>query len=432
MLLSIQPGGNLKGEIVVPGDKSISHRAIMIGALANGVSEIQHFLTGEDTLATLDAFKLLGVKIEGPANENVRVYGVGLQGLKAPEKIIDCKNSGTCLRLLTGILAAQSFNSEITGDESLKKRPMNRIIQPLIEMGAKIISQPNNTAPLKITGGQTLKGICYKMPIASAQVKSCLLLAGLYAEGATTMTEPAMSRNHTERMLRAFGYEVKRKGSVVSLEGKGELTATKIIIPGDISSAAFFVVGATISPGSDIILKRVGVNPTRIGVINILRMMGATIQIENETEIAGEAVADVHVTSSHLRGIDIPMDQVPLAIDEFPVIFIAAACAKGVTTLRNAKELRVKESDRIAVMAEGLQQLGIETEVMDDGIRIEGGQLQGGHVDSYGDHRIAMAFSIAGLQANQKIIVENAENVVTSFPNFVTLAQQAGLNIEET
>ena len=425
----VKSGGSFKGELVVPGDKSISHRAIMLGALAHGITEIEHFLMSEDALATLQAFRLMGVKIEKVEYEKVRIQGVGLQGLKTPEKAIDCGNSGTAMRLLAGILVGQPFNSVLIGDDSLMKRPMQRIIAPLIEMGAHIISNETGRAPLKIKGNRVLQGIHYKMPIASAQVKSCLLLAGLFAKGKTKVIEPVITRNHTENMLRHFGYKIVCKGNAVELEGGGRLSGTHIIVPGDISSAAFFMVGASIAKESDVLLKTVGVNPTRIGVVNILRMMGAYIQLKNERELSGEPVADIVVKSRALHGIDIPIDQVPLAIDEFPVLFIAAACAKGTTMLRHAKELRVKESDRIVVMAEGLKTLGIKTEVMEDGIQIEGGQLTGGKINSYGDHRVAMAFAIAGLRAKEEIIVEDCANVATSFPNFVELSKNVGLKI---
>ncbi len=423
----VKPGGSLTGDIAIPGDKSISHRSIMFGALANGVTEISGFLSGEDNLATLNAFRALGVDIEGPESGKVRITGVGLNGLNAADSVLDLGNSGTAMRLMAGLMAAQSFNSTLVGDKSLSTRPMLRVTKPLIQMGAVIETQDNGTPPIAITGKQKLQSFEYDMPIASAQVKSCLLLAGLYSSGKTCITEPAPTRDHTERMLQGFGYKVNRNGSTVCIEGGGTLTATNISVPGDISSAAFFMVGASIAADSDVTLKHVGINPTRIGVINILKMMGANISLLNETQVGGEPVADIRIKSSKLKGIVIPEDQVPLAIDEFPVIFIAAACAVGETVLTGAKELRVKESDRIQVMADGLEVLGIDAKPTDDGIKIKGGTLNGGQVNSDGDHRIAMAFSIAGLMASGEIHINDCANVATSFPDFVTLAQNAGL-----
>jgi 3-phosphoshikimate 1-carboxyvinyltransferase len=334
------------------------------------------------------------------------------------------------MRLLAGVLAGQNFETILTGDESLLKRPMLRIVNPLKEMGAQIDLEPDGTAPLRIRPSDQLQGIHYVMPVASAQVKSCLLLAGLYAEGETTIISPIMTRDHTERLLEAFDYELNLSGPKVRIEGGGKLHPTYIEVPGDISSAAFFIVAATIIPNSEIVLKQVGVNPYRIGIINILRLMGAHITLENEDLISGEYTADIRVHSAQLHGIDIPLDQVPIAIDEFPVIFIAAACAHGMTTLRGAEELHVKESDRIKVMAEGLKNLGINVEAWPDGMYIEGGEIRGGTVDSEGDHRVAMSFAIAGAVANQQIVIKNCDNVSTSFPNFIEIAQSIGLKIE--
>jgi len=425
----VKPGGSLQGDVLVPGDKSISHRSIMFGALANGITEINGFLSGEDNLATLNAFRSLGVKIKGPDNGKVVITGVGVKGLKKPDKPLDLGNSGTSMRLMSGLMAGQAFDSTLIGDKSLSTRPMMRVTKPLTEMGAAIKTQNNGTPPISITGNQTLSNFEYDMPIASAQVKSCLLLAGLYSSGKTCITEPAPTRDHTERMLLGFGYNVERNGSTVCIEGGGELTATNITVPGDISSAAFFMVGASIAKGSDITLKNIGINPTRIGVINILKLMGANITVLNESEMGGEPVADIRIQSSELKGIVIPEEQVPLAIDEFPVIFIAAACATGETVLTGAKELRVKESDRIQVMATGLEILGIDAKPTDDGIIIQGGLINGGTVNSNGDHRIAMAFSIAGLMATDDIIINDCENVATSFPDFIELSQNCGLQI---
>lgn len=426
----LQPGGRISGEIRVPGDKSISHRSIMLGALADGITEVKGFLEGEDSLATLQAFRDMGVTIEGPDEGFVRIHGVGINGLQAPRGPLYLGNSGTAMRLFSGLLAAQPFDSELTGDESLSKRPMGRVADPLRAMGAVIDTAEGGRPPLKIRGGHGLTGIHYDMPVASAQVKSCLLLAGLYAEGVTSVTEPAPTRDHTERMLEGFGYHVYRDIATASVTGGGRLTATAIDVPADISSAAFFLVAASIASGSDLTIRHVGMNPTRVGVINILRMMGANIEVLEERVIGGEPVADLRVRSADLKGIDIPEDQVPLAIDEFPVLFIAAVCAEGRTVLRGAEELRVKESDRIQVMADGLTVLGVETTVTPDGIVIDGGQtMAGGTVNSHGDHRIAMAFSVASLCASGSIEVTDCANVATSFPGFVELAKWIGINI---
>ncbi len=427
----VQPGGSIRGDIRVPGDKSMSHRSIMLGALAEGVTEVQGFLEGEDSLATLQAFRDMGVVIEGPENGHVRIHGVGMHGLQAPRGPLYLGNSGTAMRLFAGLLAAQPFDSELTGDASLSKRPMGRVADPLRAMGAVIDTAEGGRPPMRIRGGRSLTGIHYEMPVASAQVKSCLLLAGLYAEGVTSVTEPAPTRDHTERMLAGFGYHVHRQGATVSVTGGGKLSACAIDVPADISSAAFFLVAASIAPDSELVLRHVGMNPTRIGVINILRRMGADIEVLAEREIGGEPVADLKVRSAELRGIDIPEDQVPLAIDEFPVLFIAAACAQGRTVLRGAEELRVKESDRIQVMADGLAALGVETTVTPDGIIIDGGQtIGGGKVDSHGDHRIAMSFAVASLRATGPIEITDCANVATSFPGFVELARQTGIRID--
>ncbi|SFR37524.1 3-phosphoshikimate 1-carboxyvinyltransferase [Marinobacter gudaonensis] len=427
----LQPGGAITGDIRVPGDKSMSHRSIMLGALADGVTEVKGFLEGEDSLATLQAFRDMGVTIEGPDNGFVRIHGVGMHGLQAPRGPLYLGNSGTAMRLFAGLLAAQPFDSELTGDASLSGRPMGRVAEPLRAMGAVIDTADGGRPPLKIHGGQKLTGIHYEMPVASAQVKSCLLLAGLYAEGSTSVTEPAPTRDHTERMLAGFGYHVHRDGATASVSGGGKMTATNIDVPADISSAAFFLVAASIAPGSDLVLRHVGMNPTRVGVINILRLMGANIEVLDEREIGGEPVADLRVRSAELKGIDIPEDQVPLAIDEFPVLFVAAACARGRTVLRGAEELRVKESDRIQVMADGLAALGVETTVTPDGIVIDGGQtIGGGTVNSHGDHRIAMSFAVASLRAAGDITINDCANVATSFPGFVELARETGINIK--
>ena len=425
-----KPAHALTGEISVPGDKSISHRSIIFGALAKGTTVINGFLDGEDCMATLRAFQAMGVIIEGPDEQQVVIYGVGKHGLKKPEQVIDCGNSGTSMRLLAGLLAAQSFDSQLTGDESLLKRPMLRISKPLTQMGAEI-STVDGKPPLTIKGGKKLHGIHYAMPEASAQVKSCILLAGLYAQGETSVTETGVSRNHTEVMLESFSYPVRRSENTISINSNSECMATEIFVPGDISSAAFFMVAATIIPGSDILIRHVGINPTRTGIIHILLEMGADITLLNQRQQGEEWVADLHVRYAPLSGINIPEELVPLAIDEFPIIFIAAACARGQTTLHGAKELRFKESDRIAAMVNGLAQLGINAQALDDGALIEGGTLQGGTVDSLCDHRIAMSFAIAGAVASEPIIVKNCANVATSFPLFVSTAKELQLQIED-
>jgi len=428
----IDPGGRLSGSIRVPGDKSISHRSIMLGSLAEGVTEISGFLEGEDSLATLRAFQQLGVEIEGPNAGRVVIHGVGMHGLKPPAGPLDLGNSGTSMRLLAGLLAGQGFTVTLTGDHSLSGRPMKRVTDPLSRMGARIETTERGTAPLRIAANDRLQAIDYPLPMASAQVKSCVLLAGLYAEGETCVTEPAPTRDHTERMLAGFGYAIRRDGPRVCLSGGGTLKARAIDVPADISSATFFMVGAAIAESSDVTLEHVGINPTRDGVINILRLMGAQIDILNPRSVGGEPVADIRVRSSRLQGIRIPEEQVPLAIDEFPAIFIAAACAEGRTLLSGAEELRVKESDRIQVMVDGLQALGVQATARPDGLEIEGGSLGGGEIDSHGDHRIAMAFAMAGPRASAAIRIRDCANVNTSFPGFVALARAAGLGISET
>ena len=431
------PGGQLTGDLRVPGDKSISHRSIMLGSLSEGTTVVEGFLQGEDSLATLEAFKSLGVEIEGPDEEGkVIIHGVGMKGLKPAESALDLGNSGTSMRLLTGLLAAQDFDISLTGDHSLSSRPMKRVIDPIQQMGALIESTPQGTAPLLIRGGQALTAIDYQLPMASAQVKSCILLAGLYATGKTCVTEPAPTRDHTERMLKGFGYSsldvhtIDSQQSTICLTGGGKLTACNIDVPADISSAAFFMVGASIAAGSDLTLKHVGTNPTRTGVINILKLMGADINLSNEQEVGGEPVADIRIRSANLHGIHIPEDQVPLAIDEFPALAIAAACAAGQTIVSGAEELRVKESDRIQAMVDGLQILGIDCQATADGMIINGGEIGEGTVNSLGDHRIAMSFAMAALRAQGEIRINNCANVNTSFPGFVQLAQSSGLSLK--
>ena len=429
LIFLAKPGSSLSGRIRVPGDKSISHRSIMLGSLAEGTTEVEGFLEGEDALATLQAFRDMGVVIEGPHHGRVTIHGVGLKGLKAPAGPLYMGNSGTSMRLLSGLLAAQPFDTELTGDPSLSKRPMNRVAKPLREMGALIETGPEGRPPLRIKGNAPLKGIHYDLPMASAQVKSCLLLAGLYAEGQTSVTEPAPTRDHTERMLRGFGYPVEVAGATARVESGHKLTATHIEVPADISSAAFFLVAASIAEGSELVLEHVGINPTRTGVIDILKLMGGDLTLENQRIVGGEPVADIRVRSAKLKGIEIPEHLVPLAIDEFPVLFVAAACAEGRTVLRGAEELRVKESDRIQVMADGLKTLGVKAEPTPDGIVIDGGPIGGGEVWAHGDHRIAMSFSIASLRASAPIRIHDCANVATSFPNFLALCGEVGVRV---
>ncbi|MGB5305699.1 MAG: 3-phosphoshikimate 1-carboxyvinyltransferase, partial [Gammaproteobacteria bacterium] len=428
----VGPGGKLAGRLRVPGDKSISHRSIMLGSLARGVTEVSGFLEGADSLATLAAFRALGVSIEGPDGGHVSIAGAGLNGLRAAGAELYLGNSGTSMRLMTGLLAGQAFDTTLTGDASLSGRPMRRVVEPLTAMGARIDTTAAGTAPLVVHGGAALVGIDYRMPVASAQVKSSLMLAGLYARGQTCVIEPAPTRDHTERMLAGMGYPVERQANRVCIEGGHELHGINIDIPADISSAAFFLVGASIAAGSQLVLEHVGMNPTRTGIIDILQRMGAVIDIINRRDAGGEPVADLQVRSAPLRGIDIPSELVPLAIDEFPVIFIAAACAQGRTVLTGAEELRVKESDRIQVMADGLNVLGIDAQATPDGMIIEGGALGAGCIDSHGDHRIAMAFSIAALCSRGSIEILDCANVNTSFPGFVEQARAAGLAIDSS
>lgn len=427
-----KPSHSLFGTLKIPGDKSISHRAIMFGSLASGVTKVSGFLQAEDTLSTLKAFQAMGVKIESDG-DNISIFGVGTDGLRKPRAALDFGNSGTSIRLLAGILAAQDFDSELCGDASLSKRPMNRVIAPLTKMGA-VIDSEGGKLPLIIKGGQTLTAISYDLPVASAQVKSCILLAGIYAKGKTCITEPAPTRNHTERLLKGFGYRVSVDKNQVCLLGGGALMPRKIQVPSDISSAAFFMVAGSIAAESDITLTGVNVNPTRTGVIEILKLMGAAISLSNERQLGGELLADIRIQSTQLKGIQIPKPLVSLAIDEFPAIFIAAACAQGETILTDAKELRVKESDRIQVMADGLAILGIDSEVLEDGIKIQGGKFgkPTAIIKSHHDHRISMAFAIASVCSDYPIEIAGVDNVKTSFPNFTTLANSVGMDLTET
>ena len=397
------PVSRLSGIVCVPGDKSISHRSLMLGSIATGATHVTGFLPGEDNRATLQIMRALGVKIDEYNKTELVIHGVGMYGLQAPRSELDCGNAGTAIRLLVGLLVGQMFDCILTGDQYLLKRPMRRVTDPLTLMGAKIGLTAAGTAPLHIHGGVALHGIIYELPIPSAQIKSCLLLAGMYANGVTTVIESGITRDHTERMLTAMNYPVETDGAMVSLTGEHHLQGCDITIPADISSAAFFMVAAAITPQSEITLTQVGINPTRDGVLQILELMGATITIRNRRQFGGEPVADITIVTSQLRGIEIPQHLVPLAIDELPVLMIAAACAKGITVLKGASELRVKETDRIAAMANGLIALGIDVHTFEDGMQVRGGTLQGGEVNSCGDHRIAMAFAVAGLMATSAV-----------------------------
>lgn len=426
----VSPGGHLSGRHRVPGDKSISHRAVMLAALADGTTRIRGFLDGEDCLCTLRAFEAMGATVTRISATELNVTGVGVNGLRAPGGVLDVGNSGTSMRLMSGVLAAQPFATTLTGDASLRRRPMQRVTEPLSLMGARIQTQPAGRAPLEIAPAAGLHAIVHHSPVASAQVKSALLLAGLYADGTTEVHEPEPSRDHTERMLGAFGVTLTARPGYAAVAGGQRLTAADIDVPSDISSAAFLMVGAAIAPGSDVTLVDVGLNPTRTGVITILQQMGARIDTENPRTVGGEPVGDLRIRGSRLHGIDIDPSLVASAIDEFPAVFIAAACASGETRLSGAAELRVKESDRISAMCTGLQRLGIAALALPDGARIYGGRLRGGDVQALGDHRIAMSFAIAGLRAEQPVTIHDCANVATSFPGFDALVRSAGLQLQ--
>jgi 3-phosphoshikimate 1-carboxyvinyltransferase len=413
------PQKGLKGEIAIPGDKSISHRSVIFSSIAEGRSVVSNFLPGEDNFRTVGAFRKMGVRIEEKENGTLEIHGLGLNGLKEPDDVIDCGNSGTTIRLLSGLLAAQSFFSVLTGDQYLRKRPMKRVIKPLSAMGARIWGRDQGEfPPLAICGGP-IEAIRYDSPIASAQVKSAVLLAGLYADGETSVFEPFPSRDHTERMLSYFGAEVRPREGGVSVLGRPNLTSRDVIVPGDISSAAFFMVAGLIVPGSELLLKNVGVNPTRNGILEALRLMGGSLEAVNERDAAGEPVADILVKSSPLRGIEIGGSMIPRLIDEVPVLSVAAAFAEGTTVVRDAAELRVKETDRIAAVTSELRKLGGEVEDFDDGLAVTGVErLNGGHVDSHGDHRIAMSMAVAALAAGSPVVINDIECTGTSFPNF--------------
>ncbi|MCD0245342.1 3-phosphoshikimate 1-carboxyvinyltransferase [Xanthomonas melonis] len=424
-----QQGSALRGTLTIPGDKSVSHRAVMFAALADGVSRIDGFLEGEDTRSTAAIFSRLGVRIETPSASQRIVHGVGVDGLQAPGEALDCGNAGTGMRLLAGLLAAQRFDSVLVGDASLSKRPMRRVTGPLAQMGARIETQDDGTPPLQVHGGQSLRGIDFVSPVASAQVKSAVLLAGLYAQGETSVTEPHPTRDYTERMLSAFGVEIDFSPGKARLRGGQRLRATDIEVPADFSSAAFFIVAASVIPGSEVVLRAVGLNPRRTGLLAALRLMGADITEENPAEQGGEPVADLRVRYAPLQGASIPEALVPDMIDEFPALFVAAAAAQGSTVVSGAAELRVKESDRLAAMAAGLRTLGVRVDETPDGATIHGGAIGSGVIESHGDHRIAMAFAIAGQLSTGSVQVNDVANVATSFPDFDRLAQTAGFGL---
>ncbi len=424
----IQPAAIGDADVTVPGDKSVSHRAVMLGSIAEGVTEISGFLAGEDCLATMSAFRNMGVTIERPADTQLVVHGAGLRGMRAPGGDLDLGNSGTAMRLLAGVLAGQDFAATLTGDASLTGRPMQRVITPLTRMGAEIASR-DGKPPLRIRGNPQLAGIDYTLPMASAQVKSAILLAGLYAQGRTTVTEPAVTRDHTERMLRAMGVPVSTRDGRISLEGPARLKAAAVQVPADLSSAAFLILAALLASDADILISNVGVNPTRTGVLDILQAMGGAITLESRRTLGEEPVANIRVRSSKLRGIDVDPCLVSLAIDEFPVLFVAAGAARGSTRFTGIGELRVKESDRIAAMATGLRALGIRVEESDDGAIVHGGRFSAGKVQSFGDHRIAMSLAVAGTVAEGAVTVHDVAAVETSFPGFEACLASVGANI---
>lgn len=428
MHFRVQPSTLAGGNVVVPGDKSISHRALMLAAIAEGSSQISGFLAGEDCLCTLAALRAMGVNVDATGDTTLTVHGVGLQGLQRPSGPLDMGNSGTAMRLFSGLLCGQTFGSRLVGDASLSQRPMGRVIKPLEAMGARISSQ-DGKPPLTVHGGRPLHCIDYELPVASAQVKSALLLAGLYADGKATLTEPAVTRDHTERMLQSMGVKLEVRGRRIEIEGRQKLQAADIRVPADLSSAAFLILAGLLGKSADMIVKGVGTNPTRTGVIDVLRQMGARIESAHERRLGREPVADLHVSPSELHGIDVDPAIVPLAIDEFPLLFVAAALAKGTTTFEGIGELRVKESDRIATMARGLRALGIAVSETADGASVTGGRMQGGTVDSCGDHRVAMAFAIAGTAAQAPVTILNTSAVATSFPGFVDCLQSVGVDI---
>ncbi len=425
----VNPAAQVRGRVRVPGDKSISHRSVMLGGIAEGRTEVTGFLAGADCLATLDAFRRMGVAVDRLDETSLRVHGRGLHGLQAPDAVLDMGNAGTAIRLSMGLLSGQRFGTTLTGDASLRARPMERVAGPLRQMGARI-DTTDGKPPVTVHPSDGLHGIDYALPMASAQVKSAILLAGLYAQGRTSVTEPAPTRDHTERMLRSFGIDVRTEGARASLEGLQPLQGARIAVPGDISSAAFFLVAGCLAGADDFVVENVGINPTRTGILDILRLMGADLQVEPRAAPGGEPVADIRVRRSQLQGIAVPPELVPLAIDELPVLFIAAAGAQGETLFTGAAELRVKESDRLAVMSEGLTRVGVPNELLADGIRIEGGhRLRSAQIDSHSDHRIAMSFAVASLLADAPLQVRDVANVDTSFPGFMATAAACGLDL---
>ena len=428
MYFTVDPSALTSGKVTVPGDKSISHRVLMLGAIAEGQTRVRGFLSGDDCLATLTALRHLGVTIQQLSDTELIIEGCGSEGLKPPTAPLDMENSGTAMRLFAGLLSGQWFASKLVGDQSLCQRPMNRIIEPLTNMGAKI-DATDGKPPLEIHGGRPLSGISYRLPVASAQVKSALLLAGLYAEGETSIIEPKTTRDHTERMLRSMGADVTSGETQIIMRGKQVLQGTEIEVPADLSSAAYIVLAALISPKCEVVITNVGVNPTRAGALDILRDMGADIGLDNVRLLGEEPVADITVRSSRLTGIDVDPARVSLAIDEFPMLFVAAACARGKTTFSGIGELRVKESDRIRVMAAGLRQLGATVDETDDGAVVHGSKLEGGRIMSQGDHRVAMAFAVAGTVAEWTIRIDDVDTVATSFPGFVQRLSGLGISI---
>ncbi len=424
------PGNRISGDVLVPGDKSISHRAAILGSVAEGVTEIQGFLEGEDCLATLAALEAMDVRIDRIAPGHLRVHGAGHRGLRAPARALDLGNSGTAMRLLAGLLAGQPFDSILVGDASLMRRPMERVAGPLRRMGADIRTN-GGRPPVAVAGGHPLNGCEHRLDAPSAQVKSALLIAGLQAQGRTSVWEPGVSRDHTERMLETFGVGITHERGTVAIDGPATLKAARIDIPGDFSSAAFFIVAGLIAGTAPLRIRNVGINPTRTALVDILRLMGGDIRVQPLPGNGGEPTADIEVHSGALRGIIVPSTLVPIAMDELPVLFAAAAVAEGDTVVRGAGELRVKESDRLIAMAEGLAAIGIAVEGLPDGLRIRGGAVRGGKVDSHGDHRVAMSFAVLGARARTPITIHDVHNVSTSFPGFIEAAHACGLELAE-
>ena len=426
---TVHPSNNISGITNVPGDKSISHRALILLSISEGTGNISGLLESEDCLATLNIFKMLGVKIEKIDKNSYSIQGKGLYGLKETKKNLDCGNSGTSMRLLAGLLSAQKFSSNLVGDSSLNKRPMERISIPLTRMGANINLSDNKTAPIKINGTKKILPIEYKMPIDSAQIKSSIILASLYADSETKIIENNPTRDHTENMVNFLNGNIVKVNNKIIIDPKTKLISRDINIPGDISSAMFIIVACLISKNSEILIQNVGLNNLRTGGLDILKLMGAQIYISNIKNFGPEKFGDIKVISSKLRGIVIPKKYVASSIDEFPILFIAAANASGKTVLRNAEELRYKESDRLDAMSQGLSSCNIAHKLFYDGIEIEGGEMCGATVNSFDDHRVAMSFLIAGISAKEPITVLNTKNILTSFPDFYSLMKDAGVNI---